>query len=189
MRVTSVASTQLCRAPSRGAALNASRSLEGTEIAQTGRTSHLRHPLLAGLDPGVVGDRPVPHLLAALLTPTRAPHVCLQKHWEGRIVSSALVRHPLLARFSSLLLVLFSLPGFPLLSSLPLFLLRTYFSFVLHPRAVSAGCRPPQAQPAPLGHGYHDDPCALKKGGRRSSRKIAAEEEWGRASELVKECC
>ena len=65
---------------------------------------------VADLDPGVVGDRPVPHLVA-LLTPTRAPH------------------------------------------------------------------------------GYHDDPCALKKGGRRISRKIVAEEEWGQASELVKEMC
>ena len=55
---------------------------------------------VAGLDPGVVGDRPVPHLLAALLTPTCAPHASLPKHWEGRIISSALVRHPLLARFS-----------------------------------------------------------------------------------------
>ena len=41
----------------------------------------------------------------------------------------------------------------------------------------------------PLGHGDHHDPCALKKGGRWSSRKNVAEEKWGRASELVKECC
>ena len=37
----------------------------------------------------------MPHLLSALLTPTRAPHARLLKHWEGRIVSLlALVRHP-----------------------------------------------------------------------------------------------
>ena len=47
-----------------------------------------------GLDPGVVGDRPMPHLLAALLTPKRAPHARLPKHWVGRIVSLTLVRHP-----------------------------------------------------------------------------------------------
>ena len=47
---------------------------------------------------------------------------------------------------------------------------------LLYLRGISTGCRPPQAHPTPLGHGYHDDPCALKKGGRRSSRKIATEE-------------
>ena len=57
-----------------------------------------------GLDLGVVGDRPVPHLLVTLLTPTRTPHARLPKHWEGRIVLSVLVRHPLLARFSRPLL-------------------------------------------------------------------------------------
>ena len=41
-----------------------------------------------------VGDRPVPHSLSALLTPTRAPHARLLKHWESRIVSLlALVRY------------------------------------------------------------------------------------------------
>ena len=40
---------------------------------------------VAGLDPGVVGDRPEPHLLAALLTPTRAPHARLPKHWKGEL--------------------------------------------------------------------------------------------------------
>ena len=29
---------------------------------------------VAGLDPGAVGERPMPHLLAALLTPTRTTH-------------------------------------------------------------------------------------------------------------------
>ena len=118
--------------------------------------------------------------------------------------------NPLLARFSSLLLVLFSLPGFlsprflssplfslPLFSlpllSLPLFSLllfssgRTSRSF-LSPGHLR-GCSLPQAHPTTLAHGYHDDPCALKKGRRQSSRKIVAEEEWGRASELVKEMC
>ena len=143
----------------------------------------------------------MPHLLAALLTPKCAPHARLPKHWEGRIVSLlVLVRHLLLARFSSLLLILFSLPGFlsphfllhPLSSRFPL---SRFFSSQNVPpiRFISPGrlrgCSPPQAHPAPLAHGYHDDPCALKKGGRRSSRKIVAEEEWGRASELVKEMC
>ena len=37
----------------------------------------------------------MPHSLSALLTPTRAPHARLLKHWEGRIVSLlALVRYP-----------------------------------------------------------------------------------------------
>ena len=36
VHVTSVASTQLCRAPARGAALNAIRRLEGTEIVRRG---------------------------------------------------------------------------------------------------------------------------------------------------------
>ena len=139
----------------------------------------------------------MPHLLAALLTPTRAPHARLPTHWEGRIVSLlALVRHPLLARFSSLLLILFSLPGFlspaffplcfPLAFAflspaflLTLFLLRTYLSLVFISPGRLRRCSPPQAHPAPLAHGFHDDPCALKKGGRRSSRKIVAEEEWG----------
>ena len=40
---------------------------------------------VAGLDPGVVGDRPEPHLLAALLTPTRAPHARLPKYWKGKL--------------------------------------------------------------------------------------------------------
>ena len=35
----------------------------------------------------------MPHS-SALLTPTRTPHACLLKHWEGRIVSLALVRYP-----------------------------------------------------------------------------------------------
>jgi len=47
-------------------------------------------------DPRLIrSDRPVPHSLSSLLTPTRAPHARLLKHWEGRIVSLlALVRHP-----------------------------------------------------------------------------------------------
>ena len=43
-------------------------------------------------------DRPVPHSLSALLTPTCAAHAHLLKHWKGRtdwrIVLLALVRHP-----------------------------------------------------------------------------------------------
>ena len=111
---------------------------------------------------------------------------------------------PLLTLFSSecffplLSLLTFSLSTFSpqnvsLLSELPSFAFSSLFyiserlssqnephafsrSF-LYLRAVSAGCRPPQVHPAPLGHGYHDDPCALKKGGRRSSRKNVAEEQ------------
>ena len=155
----------------------------------------------------------MPHLLAALLTPTRTPHARLLKHWVGRIVSLALVRHSLLARFSRPLLfplTLFS-SRFSLLTLFSsdfsiLTLFSSHFSLLtlfsshffssectsrsfLYLRAVSVGCRPPQAHPAPLARGYHNDPCAPKKGRRRSSRKIAAEEEWGRASELVKEMC
>ena len=103
--------------------------------------------------------------------------------------------HPLLARFSLILLsfTLFyylqnvSLSPFPLLlhSERPSFTVsslerlsprissQNVFLYLL---GVSTGCRPPQAHPTPLGHGYHDNPCALKKGGRRCSRKIAAEE-------------
>ena len=185
---------------------------------------------VTGLDPGVVGDRPVPHLLAALLTPTCAPHARLPKHSEGRIVSSALVRHPLLGRFSRHLLFplssRFSSPHFfsserffPLLSlltfspqtfslhtfSLDFFSLDFFSSERLSPLRTSlfrffltflylrtslltertsrflslvfiCPGRLPQAHPAPPGHGYHDDPCALKKGGRRSSGKNVAEE-------------
>uniref|UniRef100_A0A8C4R177 Receptor ligand binding region domain-containing protein n=1 Tax=Eptatretus burgeri TaxID=7764 RepID=A0A8C4R177_EPTBU len=70
------------------------------------KTRSLRAPgsSVAALDPGVVVDRPMPHLLAALLTPTRSlaqalgrkkcligagqtptrtPHTRLPKHWEG----------------------------------------------------------------------------------------------------------
>ena len=53
-----------------------------------------------------VGERPVPHLLVALFTPTRAPHARLPKLWAGRTVSLlALARH-LHARF----LLLFCAP-------------------------------------------------------------------------------
>ena len=86
------------------------------------------------LDPGVVGDRPVPHLLAALLTPTHVPHARLPKHWEGQIISSALVRHPLLARFSRPLL-------FPLsfrFSSPHTFPFRTLFSLPFSPHFLSS---------------------------------------------------
>ena len=80
----------------------------------------------------------MPHS-SALLTPTRAPHARLLKHWEGRIVSLlALVRHPhahhmltcslaglhASSSFSSLafFLVLFSLLLLSPLTSLALFL-------------------------------------------------------------------
>ena len=137
--------------------------------------------------------------MAALLTPTRAPHARLPKHWKGEL-SPALVRHPLLGRFSHPLL-------FPLWNFSPqrtsLFCSFFYISerlssqnvphafsrSFLYPWALSVGSHPPQAHPAPLGHGYHDDPYTLKKGGHRSSRKNVAEEKRGRASELVKEMC
>ena len=176
MRVTSVASTQLCRAPS--------REQPGTPV------DVWRAPgsSVTGLDPGVVGDRPVPHLLAALLTPACAPHARLPKHWEGRIVSLlALVRHLLLARFSSLLLVLFSLPGFVS----PRFLSPRFFLSRFSPLSLFSSQNVPPVRfislgrlrgvpsvpssPRPTGPcGYHDDPCALKK-------------MW--ASELAKDRC
>ena len=51
------------------------------------------------------------------------------------------------------------LSPFPLRTELPHAFSHSFF----YPRAVSTGCRLPQAHPTPLGHGYHDDPCALKK--------------------------
>ena len=124
---------------------------------------------VAGLDPGAVGDRPVPHLLAALLTPTHVPHARLPKHWEGQIISSALVKHPLLARFSRPLL-------FPLSFRFFFFLFCFFCSFAFSPLSLfssrfspqnvplarfyisgpSPPVSPPQAHPAPLVHGYHD---------------------------------
>ena len=65
---------------------------------------------------------------------------------------------------------------------------RTSRSF-LYPRTVSAGCRPPQAHPAPLANGYHDDPCALKKVGVRAHERLPLRKNGWRASELVKEMC
>ena len=73
----------------------------------------------------------------------------------------ALVRHLLLARFSSLLLVLFSLPGFlsphflssPLSSRFNLYRFsphRTYLSFVLYLRAVFVGAVRPKLTPSHL---------------------------------------
>ena len=141
-----------------------------------------------GLDPGVVGDRPVPHLLAALLTPTHVPHARLPKHSEGQIVSSALVRHPLLGRFSRLLLFplsfRFSSPHF--FSSVSLSLQNTSLSLQnvsltlslarfyipgLSPRgAVCPKLTPPHWGTVTM------TIRALKKGGRWSSRKNVAEE-------------
>ena len=148
-----------------------------------------------GLDPGVVGDRPVPHLLAALLTTLTCRRTgkgeLSHRRWSDTcFLVASLTLCFFLYPFAFPLLTLFSSERFfPLLSLLTFFSSeRTSHSF-LYPRAVSAGCRPPQAHPTPRAHGYHDDPCAPKKDGRRSSRKIAAEEEWGRASELVKEMC
>ena len=153
-----------------------------------------------------VGDRRVPHSLSALLTPTRAPHARLLKHWEGQIVSLALVRHPhvhhtlvctlprlhasSLARFlsGSLLPSCASTLAFvSCLLRLPAFFFARLPSHFLLPqngppiRFISAarlgGRRVhPKLTLAPLAHGYHDDPCALKKGGRRRSRQNVAEE-------------
>ena len=126
------------------------------------------------------------------LTSTRAPHASLPKHWKGELS----LRRWLDTRFlvASLALCFFLWTFSPQRTSLfcSFFLyLRTsllteslssqnvphaFSRSFLYPRAVSAGCRPPQAHPAPLGHGYHDDPCALKKGGCQSSRKNVAEE-------------
>ena len=147
----------------------------------------------------------MPHSLSALLTPTRAPHARVLKHWEGRIVSLALVRHPhahhtlaffssfmrlhpLLARFSRLLLLLASWLACPLLarfsspslaffrpaffssfSSLAFFfvlllLLSPWLSFLPQSgppiRCISAGRLSGRSPPQ-----AHDDPCAPKKAG------------------------
>ena len=123
-----------------------------------------------------VGDRPVPHSLSALLSPTCAPHARLLKHWERRIVSLlALVRHPrarslLPSRASTLASFSARLPAscsllFSHASSLAFFSLRTDLQFFLFLRPVSAGVEFPQAHPAPLAHRYHDNPCARKRAG------------------------
>ena len=54
-----------------------------------------------------VGERPVPHLLVALFTPTRAPHARLPKLWAGRTVSLLALPRPPHARF----LLLFCAPS------------------------------------------------------------------------------
>ena len=138
-------------------ALNASRSLEGTEIVCHGfRPCCCWRPTHASLVGGAAHTHTCTTcslaealgrknclVVGAGQTLTRAPHARLPKHWEGRIVSLlALVRHPLLARFS------FSSPSlaffrpaffhlrFPLSRFSPH---RTYLPFVLYLRAVSAG--------------------------------------------------
>ena len=125
---------------------------------------------VVGLDPGVVGNRPVPHLLMALLTPTRAPHARLLICGLERFLSGSLLpsRTSTLAFLPLLSPPLFFRLRFPLTSE------RTSIRFISvgHLR----GRSPPQAHPAPLAHGYLDDPCALKEGGRRSLRKNVAEE-------------
>ena len=70
----------------------------------------------------------------------------------------------------------------------PAFFLRTDLQFVLYLRAVSAGAVRPKLTPPHL-RTVTMTTRALKKGERLSSQKIVAEEEWGRASELVKEMC
>ena len=165
------------------------------------------------------GERPVPHLLAALFT--TAPRARLLKLCAGRTVLLALARHPhtrflllfctptpascsLLSRtsfvhafllsqnvsfFFRTYLFLFSTYRFRFFPTLKTYLLTEHLSrfrtslfrlFLSERLFISSGrhcgSNPPHAHPAPLAHGYHDDPCALKKGGRRSSRKIAAEE-------------
>ena len=149
-----------------------------------------------------VGERPVPHLLAALFT--TAPRARLLKLCAGRTVLLALARHPH-TRF----LLLFCTPtpascsllsrtsfvhAFLLSQNVSLSLQNILLSLFPHSQNVSphrtsllterlfitsgrlCGSNPPHAHPAPLAHGYHDDPCALKNGGHRSSWKIAAEE-------------
>jgi len=154
---------------------------------------------VVGLDPGIVCDRLVPHSWRCCSYP-HAPHARLLKHWEGQIVSLlALVRHPhvhhklaffssfarlhpLLARFSRLLLVFFLLPW---LSFTPLSFASAFLSLLSPPlsspectsnRFISPGrlhgSSPTQAHPAPLAHGYHDDPCTLKKAGVRARERM-----------------
>ena len=108
-----------------------------------------------GLDPGVVGDRCVLHLLAVLLTLT--PHARFH---------STLLRAYTHFLLTSQAYFTFSSPSLAFFRFRFFFLERTSIHFISVGRL--RGHSPPQAHPAPLAYGYHDDPCALKKGGRRS---------------------
>ena len=100
-----------------------------------------------GLDPGVVGDRPVPHLLAALLTPTRAPHARLLKHWKGelslrrwsdtRLLVASLALCCFFPPFAFPLLTLFSSERFFPLLSLLTFSPRTFSLSTFSPQTFS----------------------------------------------------
>jgi len=102
---------------------------------------------VVGLDPGVVGDRPVPHLLAALLTPTHAPHARLPKHWKGelsrqrwsdtRFLVASLALCFFLSPFAFPLLTLFSSEHFFPLHSLLTFSPRTFSLKTFSPQTFS----------------------------------------------------
>ena len=127
-------------------------------------------------------------------TPTRTPHTrlltCTLPLW---LASSLTCFHPLLARFSRFLLS----PLTSLASE------RTSNSFYiagrLGGRRVFPKLTPPhlrtvtmttRALSKKVGVGARERTLLRKnKGVRQSSRKIASEEEWERASELVKEMC
>ena len=148
MLVTSVASTQPFRASSR------EQPRTPVEVWRAPRTS------VAGLDPGVFGDRPVPHLLAALLTPTRAPHAHLQACTLPCLDASSLVRFfpralqlslsflfsspsSLSRPFSSLASAFLSLLSPPLSSHFSL----AFFYFSLPPRSLASAFLPQNGPP------------------------------------------
>ena len=125
-------------------------------------------------------------------TPTHAPHARLLTCTLPLWLTSSLTCFNSCFFLSSLVPLLIFLSGFLSRSLLPpltsLSSERTSNSFYIFGpsrRAQSLS----QAHPAPLAHGYHDDPCTLKKGGHRHSRKNVAEVKYGRASELAKEMC
>ena len=87
-------------------------------------------------------------------------------HWsDTRTRTPCSPNSPLLRAYTRFLLAFLSL------SSLPLFSFQNVPPVHFISPGRLRGCSPPQAHPAPLAHGYHDDPCAPKR----------------RASELVKE--
>ena len=175
----------------------------GTEIVcrgfrpwccDTGSSSHFTklvtssdpHGLLV-TDPSLTHcDRPVPHSLSVLLTPTRAPHARLLKHCEDELsrcwcwsnthaFTSSLARFHAsslacshassLAHFlsGSLLPSHASTLAFFFASSLTFFLSRMDLQFFLYMWPVSAGAESPQAHPASLAHHYHDNQCVQKR--------------------------
>ena len=170
-------------------AFNASRRLGGTEIVcrgfrpwccDTDSSSHVtilmtssdpHGPLVT--DPHLIRcDRPVPHSLSALLTPTCAAHAHLLKHWKGRtdwrIVLLALVRHPHAHSLTSSLArshACFSrfLPAHFLSRIIFFLFFERTFPIIFIYAAHLGGAESPQAHPAPLAHRYHDNPYARKR--------------------------